>query len=73
MATNGGVDWNGLIERALNASIDIITQKVLGPQAPVGAGVTVSTSGVQMYSSSLLLPFAILATLAVGVVLLIKK
>jgi len=72
MATNG-IDWDGLINRALNTAIDIIGRKIEGVKTPVGAGVQISPTGLSFYSSNVVLPFLIIATLTIGVILLVRK
>jgi hypothetical protein len=65
------IDWDGLANKTLNTAIDVIFRKVEGVKPAAGVGI--STTGVSLYGSAVILPLVLMATVIVGLVLLLRK
>lgn len=62
------IDWDGLANKALNTAIDVIARKVGGVQT---AGVSITPTGVSIYSPVLTL--AVIGVAVVGIILVLRK
>jgi len=62
------IDWEGLANKALYTAIDIIARKVGGIET---AGVSITPTGVSIYSPVLTL--AVIGTAVIGIILVLRK
>lgn len=72
MSETNKIDWAGLAERNIDKAITVLLNKVQGIKTPVGAGVSLSGSGVSVWSSARILPFLLIGTAIIGVTLILK-
>ena len=62
------IDWDGLANKALNTAIDVIARKVGGIET---AGVSITPTGVSIYSPVLTL--AVIVVAVMGIILVLRK